>query len=105
MTSLGIFNVHIPHPNLSAASSVSDQPNPLTDTHLNTNNFSKEAPLSVCKREWGTEWGCATQVGQELPAHENVNTCAPTKQHQKKILGQNSQSQDLPLSSEIHRYK
>lgn len=40
--------------------------------------------------EWGTERGCVAQVGQELPAQENVNTCAPTMQHQNEVLGQNT---------------
>lgn len=38
--------------------------------------------------EWDTEQGCVAQVGQELPAHENVNTCAPNMQHQNDLLGQ-----------------
>lgn len=49
MTSLGIFNEHIPHTNLSAASTVSDQPSPLTDTHLNTNNFRKQPHFQPAK--------------------------------------------------------
>lgn len=59
ITSLGIFKVHIPHPNISAASSVSDEPSPLTATCLNIKFSPKFKLPKLC--DWGTEWGCASR--------------------------------------------
>lgn len=96
ITSPGIFKVHVPHPNTSSASTVSDQPSPLTATCLNINNFSPVFKLQkLC--EWGTELGCVARVRQELPTHETVNTCAPTMKHQNEVLGQNAEKAKIYL--------
>lgn len=100
ITPLDLLYERIPHLNISAASAVSDQPSPPTATRLNVNNFSKAVAPSSCK---SCVNGAQSGDGQELPAHENVNTCAPTMQHQNEVLGQNAAKAKIYLC--LQRFK
>lgn len=105
MTFQDLFNKHIPHTNISAASTIPDQPSPPTAHVWRSTTSAKQSHCQITEDLW-MKHRCVAHVEQRVTC---TCKCGPVCRHHRLVCNtltkfrfwaECSQSQDLPLSSE-----